>query len=151
MSKTLPTLDSLAAEAEAFAGTLKPRSDEATLVTLSGELGAGKTSFTQALARTLGVTEHVTSPTFVLEKIYELPQETGRGFARLVHIDAYRLEGGQEGKNALAPLGFDGIVQDPGNLVVLEWPERVADALPTAAHAITLAVLPDNARSITYA
>jgi tRNA A37 threonylcarbamoyladenosine biosynthesis protein TsaE len=89
----------------------------------------------------------VTSPTFVLEKIYDLPQETGRGFARLVHIDAYRLEGG----TSLSPLGFDGIMQDSKNLVVLEWPERVADALPTPTHAITLAVLPDNARAITYA
>lgn len=116
-------------------------------MTLSGELGAGKTSFTQALARTLGVTEHVTSPTFVLEKIYELSQETGRGFARLVHIDAYRLEGG----SALTPLGFDGIMQDTNNLVVLEWPERVSEALPTAMHAVTLEVMPDNARSISYA
>lgn len=147
MQHLLPTLESLTKEAEAFADTLKPRSNEAALVTLSGELGAGKTSFTQALARTLGVTEHVTSPTFVLEKIYELPEKTGRGFARLVHIDAYRLEGGE----MLTPLGFDGIVHDPGNLIVLEWPERVADALPTPAHAITLEVLPDNARSITYA
>jgi tRNA threonylcarbamoyladenosine biosynthesis protein TsaE len=147
MQKLLPTIESLATEAGEFAARLSPQGSQATLVTLSGELGAGKTSFTQALARTLGVTEHVTSPTFVLEKIYELPRETGRGFGRLVHVDAYRLEGGE----ALNPLGFDGIMQEAGNLVVLEWPERVADALPTAAHAITLAVLPDNARSIMYA
>lgn len=145
--QTLSTLDSLIAEAADFAERLSPNAASATLVTLSGELGAGKTSFTQALARSLGVTEHVTSPTFVLEKIYELPQETGRGFLRLVHIDAYRLEGGK----SLSPLGFDGIMQGPSNLVVLEWPERVSDALPTPAHAITLEVLPSNARSITYA
>ncbi|MEA2701578.1 MAG: tRNA threonylcarbamoyladenosine biosynthesis protein TsaE [Candidatus Parcubacteria bacterium] len=147
MQRTLPTLEFLAAEADAFAAQLTPRSNEATLVTLSGELGAGKTSFTQALARTLGVTEHVTSPTFVLEKIYELPEGAGRGFVRLVHIDAYRLEGG----DALAPLNFAALVQDPKNLVVLEWPERIVDALPTPAHAIALEVLPDNERSITYA
>lgn len=145
--KALPTLESLTAEAAEFVLRLSPNTSGATLVTLSGELGAGKTSFTQALARSLGVTEHVTSPTFVLEKIYELPAESGRGFARLVHIDAYRLEG----ENSLMPLGFDGIMQDASNLVVLEWPERVSDALPTAAHAITLEVLSDNARSITYA
>ena len=147
MQKILPTLEALADEAEAFVAGLTPRDDSATLVTLTGELGAGKTSFTQALAKALGVSEHVTSPTFVLEKIYELPEAIGRGFERLVHIDAYRLEGA----DALEPLGFAGTMQDPKNLVVLEWPERVADALPDAAHAITLAVLPDNARSISYA
>lgn len=147
MQKLLPTPESLAAEAELFAARIAPRADGATLVTLTGELGAGKTSFTQALAKTLGVTGHVTSPTFVLEKIYDLPDDTGRGFARLAHIDAYRLEGG----GALAPLNFADLVRNPKNLVVLEWPERVADALPTPAYAISLTVLPDNARSITYA
>ena len=143
MQKTLHSLKDLADEANSFVSALVPQ-DKATLVTLSGELGAGKTTFTQALARTLGVTEHVTSPTFVLEKIYELE---GQKFERLVHIDAYRLEGG----DALVPLGFEGIIEDSTNLVVLEWPERVADALPTPAHAISLEVLPDSARKITYA
>lgn len=141
------TLEDLQEKAATFAGRLVPRADRATFVTLSGELGAGKTSFTQGLARTLGVIDHVTSPTFVLEKLYDLPAETGRGFSRLVHIDAYRLEGGK----ALAPLGFHELMQDPKNLIVLEWPELVADALPEADHALTLAVLPDTARSLTYA
>jgi len=145
MQKALPTLESLISEAEAFAATLAPRDNSATLVTLSGELGAGKTSFTQAMACALGVTENVTSPTFVLEKIYELPE--GQKFKRLVHIDAYRLEG----ESALTPLGFDGIIKNAENLIVLEWPERVENALPIPTHAITLEVLPDNARSITYA
>lgn len=143
MQKTLHSLEELAAEAGSFAQTLKP-GETATLVTLSGELGAGKTTFTQALARTLGVTEHVTSPTFVLEKVYELE---GQKFKRLVHIDAYRLEGG----SALTPLGWDDLIEDAENLIVLEWPERVEDALPTPAHAIGLEALPDNARLITYA
>lgn len=139
----ISTLEALQAEAAAFTKTLEPKPEGATLVTLTGELGAGKTSFAQGMARSLGVIEHVTSPTFVLEKIYEL---TGQAFARLVHIDAYRLEGGA----ALAPLGFDEIVRDTGNLIVLEWPERVADALPVPDHALTLTVLPDTTRSLTY-
>ncbi|HET9641369.1 MAG TPA: tRNA (adenosine(37)-N6)-threonylcarbamoyltransferase complex ATPase subunit type 1 TsaE, partial [Candidatus Paceibacterota bacterium] len=59
-------------EAARFVRALRPN-EQATLVTLSGELGAGKTAFTKAAARALGITETVTSPTFVLEKIYLLP------------------------------------------------------------------------------
>lgn len=143
MQKILHSIDELEAEASSFAAALEAR-DVATLVTLSGELGAGKTTFTQALARALGITEHVTSPTFVLEKVYELE---GQKFTRLVHIDAYRLDGG----SALTPLGWEDLIENPENLIVLEWPERVADALPTPTHAILLEVLPENARQITYA
>jgi tRNA threonylcarbamoyladenosine biosynthesis protein TsaE len=146
-SKNLPTLEALQQEAAKFVSTLAPAAAGATLITLSGELGAGKTSFTQGVARTLGVDEAVTSPTFVLEKIYELPEAAARGFKRLVHIDAYRLESG----NALPPLGFDELMQDQHNLILLEWPERVADGLPAANARIMLAVTPENTRTISYA
>lgn len=156
--KILPDLEALQAEAAAFGATLSPRvadtgqdaveaTPAATLVTLSGELGAGKTSFTQGLARALGVEETVTSPTFVLEKIYALPEATGRGFKRLAHIDAYRLERG----TALVPLGFHELMQDRHTLILLEWPERVADALPAEAIRLQLSVNEDNTRSISYA
>jgi len=152
MEKTLGTLEELQQEAAAFATRLSPKAADAangasaTLITLAGELGAGKTSFTQGLARGLGIEEAVTSPTFVLEKIYELPEGVGRGFARLVHIDAYRLEG----EKSLAPLGFDELMQDAKNLVVLEWPSLVAAQLPQADVSITLSVVPDG-RTISYA
>ena len=145
-TKTLDSLKTLQQEAAAFVATLSPKVGNATLVTLSGELGAGKTSFTQGLAHTFGITETVTSPTFVLEKIYDLPETTGHGFMRLIHIDAYRLEG----ENSLTPLGFDELMQDPKNLVVLEWPELVASQLPAADVSITLTVVPEG-RAISYA
>jgi tRNA threonylcarbamoyladenosine biosynthesis protein TsaE len=138
-------LDALGREAAAFAGTLRARADRATLVTLSGDLGAGKTAFTQALALAFGVSEHVTSPTFVLAKSYALPE--GASFRRLVHIDAYRLA---EGKD-LAPLAFDELMREPGALVLLEWPEMVADGLPDADVQIRIAVRPDGGRDIAYA
>ena len=94
----------------------------ATLIALSGDLGAGKTAFTKAVAKVLGVSEEVTSPTFVLEKIYQL---AGKQWKHLIHIDAYRLEGGHE----LLAIGFDGIYRDAGNLILLEWPEKVPSAL----------------------
>ena len=141
---TVPTLEAFQAEAARFVRLLSQNEAGATLVTLSGNLGAGKTAYTKALARALGVSETVTSPTFVLEKIYALPE--GAPFARLVHIDAYRLEAGAD----LAPLGFDEIMRDSGNLVLLEWPEKVQDALPKAAHSIAIHVLPSGGRTITY-
>jgi len=149
-TKNLSDLEALQTEAAHFVETLPHVSAEgtsATLITLSGELGAGKTSFTQGVAKALGIEESVTSPTFVLEKIYELPEDIAHGYKRLVHIDAYRLEGGR----SLAPLGFDELMQDRHNLIVLEWPERVADGLPQAAARISLAVAPGNTRTISYA
>ena len=68
-------------------------------------------------------------------------------FRRLVHIDAYRLERGSD----LAPLGFDELMQNSGNLILLEWPERVADALPGVARHISFKMLPDGSREISYA
>jgi len=85
----------------------------------------------------------VTSPTFVLEKIYLL---NGRQFKRLIHIDAYRLEKAGD----LAPLGFDELVQDAGNLILLEWPEKVSDALPIPAVRISFVAHTDGSRTITY-
>ena len=85
-------------EATRFASSLEPSQQGATFVTLSGELGAGKTAFTKGVAKALGVTETVNSPTFVLEKIYDLSQFDGHSvsFKRLIHIDAYRLASGIE-------------------------------------------------------
>ena len=144
------TLPELEAEAARLVGELIPVEGRATLVTLAGELGAGKTAFTKAAAKALGVEEVVTSPTFVLEKSYLLPPKPGHrmsGFGRLVHIDAYRLTSGAE----LATLRFDELMQDSGNLVFLEWPENVADVLPSPAARISLVVLPDGSRHISYA
>lgn len=150
MEKRIESLAALAEEARDFVSRITPRTEGATLVTLSGELGAGKTAFTKEVAKMLGVDEVITSPTFVLEKVYPVrPVDHGAGaqFKRLIHIDAYRLESGE----SLAPLGFEERMQDPGNLVLLEWPERVADSLPPAHVAITFTVLPNDARTITYA
>jgi tRNA threonylcarbamoyladenosine biosynthesis protein TsaE len=144
VEKRIENLEELEQEAAHFVQTLSP-SEAATLVTLTGELGAGKTTFTQAIARALGVTDTVTSPTFVLEKIYELPE--GAAFSKLIHIDAYRLKSGSE----LAPLEFDILMKDSKNLLLLEWPERVTDALPQPNVSITLVPNEDGSRTLTYA
>jgi tRNA threonylcarbamoyladenosine biosynthesis protein TsaE len=109
--------------ADDFARGLSAKNDGATVVGLYGELGSGKTSFTQGVARELGISETIVSPTFVIEKIYEL---SNQNFSHLIHIDAYRLEKSSE----LLNLGWLEIIADPQNLILIEWPERVADIMP---------------------
>lgn len=93
-------------------------SHEPALVSLSGDLGAGKTTLVQAIARELGITLNVTSPTFVVMKQYAV---SGSRFAKLVHIDAYRIENEAE----LEVLHIPDLLADPSNLVIVEWPEKV--------------------------
>ena len=143
MQKEIKTLAELEEETERFVETLAPKDASAILVTLSGELGAGKTAFVKAVANVLDVEEVVTSPTFVLEKIYSL---SNKQFKRLVHLDAYRLEKGSD----LTPLGFNELMRDSGNLILLEWPEKVSDALPNPAIKISLVANPDGSRTLSY-
>lgn len=127
-----------------FAARLAPRGDGATIVALSGDLGAGKTAFARGVARAFGVEEDVTSPTFVIERIYDL----ARGpFRRLVHIDAYRLKGAHE----LEVLGWKELVREPGNLIILEWPERVEGALPADSIRLSFSSTGEESRTIAYA
>jgi tRNA threonylcarbamoyladenosine biosynthesis protein TsaE len=123
MKYSIKNLDETNKIASDFVTTLVPKPDKATIVGLYGNLGAGKTAFTQAISKTLGVTEHVVSPTFVIEKIYELTEQK---FTHLIHIDAYRLENSEE----LLHLGWEEIIANPGNLIVIEWPERVSGIIP---------------------
>jgi tRNA threonylcarbamoyladenosine biosynthesis protein TsaE len=88
------------------------------LVVLAGDLGAGKTAFTKGLASAIGITDTVTSPTFVLVQEYDGPLP-------LAHVDVYRLEHPAE----LPDLGLDELL-DGGRLVVVEWGDTIAAALP---------------------
>jgi tRNA threonylcarbamoyladenosine biosynthesis protein TsaE len=88
------------------------------VVLLAGDLGAGKTTLAQGFARGLGITEQVTSPTFVLMRPYE-------GRLSLVHVDAYRLEQLQE----VIDLGLPEMLDD-GAVAIIEWGDVVAPALP---------------------
>lgn len=125
MEERSRTADELRAIAARLAAALAPGT-RATTLALSGDLGAGKTTFSQGIARALGVTEIVSSPTFVIEKIYDLRAQR---WERLIHIDAYRLNGADE----LRILRWDELVRDPANLVLIEWPERVESAIPEDA------------------
>ena len=141
MMKTIASLEELQREAERLVSTLTPHTEHATLLTLSGELGAGKTAFTKALGEVLQVGETVTSPTFIMMKVYETNKNWPK---RLVHIDAYRLTSGTE----LSPLHFDELYADKDNLIVLEWPEQVKDTLPPADVSISLSLGEGESRTI---
>lgn len=117
-SKSLEDTAKAAADWLADISVRQGEPDQAMVVGLSGHLGAGKTAFVKALAKEMGVEEIVTSPTFVLMKIYETKDAR---WPRLVHIDAYRLERAEE----LAALDWERLVADPHNLIMVEWPENV--------------------------
>ena len=141
MEKTLATAEDLAQEAADFAVSLKPHAATATLVTLTGDLGAGKTTFVQEVAKALGVRETITSPTFVIEKIYPLAHKE---FGRLIHIDAYRLKGTRE----LDVLDWSEILRDPSNLIFIEWPERIEEAVPQTATVLNFRFIDEQTRAI---
>lgn len=117
--------------------------DGATILLLSGGLGAGKTTFTQALARALHITETVPSPTFVIARFY--PLRDNSDFARLVHIDAYRIEN----VNELRPLGWDQLLGDGGNLIVMEWPEMIKGRIPEHFIQLNFEVVDEKTRRIS--
>lgn len=96
---------------------------QATIVALSGDLGAGKTTLTKAIARLLGITRPVISPTFVLLKSYTLTKKQWKLFH---HIDAYRFEEPAQ----VHKIGWESLVNDPANVIFLEWPEQLGTLLP---------------------
>ena len=98
----------------------KEQANHAGIILLSGDLGAGKTAFTKELATCLHVREEITSPTFVIQKEYDIRDEESP-FKKLIHIDAYRLERKEE----LEYLGWNELIQNPENLILIEWPEKV--------------------------
>ncbi len=121
-----------------------PISSHTSIIALTGELGAGKTALTKACARILGVTEHVTSPTFVIMKSYETPKSDR--FATLTHMDAYRIDDGDE----LRVLGFAELLTDPSRLMVIEWPERIKEHVPVTAISVSITIGQGGERIVTY-
>ena len=104
------------------------------VIALNGNLGAGKTALTQGVAVGLGVTERVTSPTFIF--VNEYPTPTGQ---TLIHIDSYRLgEAPDEAALEAFTFGLDEILSREDVIVVIEWADRLCDLLPTDHLQITL-------------
>lgn len=101
------------------------------LITLSGDLGAGKTTFTKSLGKGLGIKKVINSPTFTILKIYKGSKMP------LYHIDAYRLEG------ITQDLGFEDYFEGDG-LCVVEWPNFIEEQLPTQRLDIVITRISDE-------
>lgn len=122
MTREVNSVEETWALAAEVAGTLKP----GEVVCLEGDLGAGKTTFTQGLAKALGVPGRVTSPTFCIIQEH-------RGSVLLVHMDLYRLHG----EDDVLAIGWEDYLSE-GAIIVVEWPERAGS------------LIPDNARHIVF-
>ena len=111
------------------------------VITITGDLGAGKTTLSQAICKGYGVRDEVTSPTFALVHEYSAPRSA------VYHLDLYRLDGPEQ----LDAIGWDEIVYGPG-VVLVEWPERAGDRLPAGHVTLSLQHLPDDpGRRLLYA
>ena len=105
-------------ETEKFANSLASILEPGDVICLDGDLGAGKTAFTRGVARSLGIREHITSPTFTIVNEYE-------GKMPLYHFDVYRIEDSSE----MLEIGFDEYI-DGNGICVIEWAKNIMDIIP---------------------
>ena len=137
---TLEELDSFAQQMTSTLIKELSAQQGATIVTLNGDLGSGKTTLSQMIGKHLGVTEPIASPTFVISKYYDLQNQS---WTRLIHIDAYRLEG-----QNLTPMNFPELFTDSNNILLIEWPEYMSAVLPKQHTAISIVHNKDDSRQI---
>lgn len=138
--ETTPTTITCADESAttAVATRLAPLLRGGDLLALTGDLGAGKTFFARGLARALGVTEPVTSPTFTIVQEYPAPPW------RLYHVDLYRLT---DAEQAVA-FGIDDYLDDPAGITVVEWPDRLGPLLDSRAWRLEFSITGPTSRRL---
>jgi tRNA threonylcarbamoyladenosine biosynthesis protein TsaE len=125
-------------ETDSIAAKLARSLSGGEFIALHGELGAGKTQFTRGLVRGLGGEPHqVSSPTFVLLNVYDTPR------FKVFHLDAYRVAGAED----FEAIGFAELLEQ-GGVVVVEWPERVAELIPQRRIDVTLVARSPHIRQI---
>jgi len=122
--------------------------DKAKILALSGDLGAGKTTLTQEIAKSFGIKDKIISPTFVIMKFYNIDPKSKyySHFKRLIHIDAYRLEKFED----LLKIGWTDLVEDKDNLIIIEWPERVEGILDSNSYLVKLGHIDDQTRIVEF-
>ena len=129
------------AQTEELAAQLAERLEAGDVLALDGALGAGKTSFVRGLARGLGIDPaRVSSPTYIICHVYERADG-----AQLIHIDAYRIGSDDE----LESVGWQEMLDERRGIIVVEWADRIADALPENIIRIHFEHLSENERRIT--
>lgn len=130
---SLQELDEAAARFLELAG-------EQTVIAFSGEMGAGKTTFIQALCRKLGIAVEVNSPTFSLVNEYFTPQGNS-----IFHFDLYRIESPEE----LFDMGYEEYFYS-GSLCLIEWPEKASNLIPEDALWVRIEIAENEARLIQF-
>ncbi len=127
-----------AEETKALAAALAPLARPCDIILLNGDLGAGKTQFSQGFANALGVEQQVTSPTFTILLEYK------DGRLPLYHFDLYRLEDDEE----LEDIGYFDVLEADG-VSLVEWADKFPDALPEDYLELRIAIAPDKTRLLT--
>jgi len=126
--------------------------EKGSVFSLEGELGSGKTTFLQGFAKELGVREFIKSPTFVIMKKYRLPIARKRkmdkkdGPRYFYHFDCYRITRPME----ILELGFKEIIEDRGNVVTIEWGDKIKEILPSNHLVIKFKFVDKNIRKIVF-
>lgn len=127
-------------QTEKLASKFLEKNPGVNLVGLVGDLGSGKTAFAKGIAKALGIKRNITSPTFIIEKIYPA------GDQKLAHIDAYRLSSNQD----LQAIGFGELTSNQNNIIFIEWPERVFSQFPANMKIINFRYIDENKRKISF-
>ncbi len=123
---------------------LKAKRETALVIGLKGDLGGGKTSFAQGFAKGLGIVERVLSPTFSIFKAFPIKKKGH--FKKFYHFDCYRIKKSEE----MLALGFNEIISDRKNIVLVEWPENIIEVIPEDAVMAEFEVLNENQRKISF-
>ncbi len=111
------------------------------IIALSGNLGAGKTVLVKATANFLGVSENITSPTFVLMKAYSVQHKQ---FDKIVHVDCYRLDQAED----LADIGLQDYIEDSRTLLLIEWADKIKQLPADRVLPITIELLGGEQRRL---
>ena len=132
------------------------------VVCLHGDLGSGKTTFIQGFAKGLGITKKIISPTFIIMRQYVIPdlirnpeilkqvqddkRKGGNDKRNFFHVDLYRIESERD----VEGLGLLEVMNDPDNIVVIEWPDKIEHLLPSKRIDIIFDYVDDDKRKIVF-
>ncbi|MCX6783734.1 MAG: tRNA (adenosine(37)-N6)-threonylcarbamoyltransferase complex ATPase subunit type 1 TsaE [candidate division WWE3 bacterium] len=128
-------------ETKKIAAQICTKLKSGNVLALQGDLGSGKTTFTQGLAKALGVKSRVLSPTFTILRQYKIENSK---FSTLNHLDCYRVSGPSD----LESLDILNLCGQPNSLTIIEWPERIACILPKTTLKISFETLEGQQRKI---
>ena len=134
-------------ETQKLGSDLVQKLGDKRVIGLYGELGSGKTTFVQGLAKGLGITNKIISPTFIIMRSYSVPLSIRNSpFSNFYHVDLYRINSSLD----MQDIGITELMTDTKNLFAIEWPEKLGNLLPKNRLDIYFEYIDDNKRKITF-